>query len=237
MSPSLFARCVPWLAPFLTPNDLRRLFLPSALVVVVLALMFLAVKISGILFLVFGLAVVLGLFYLFGVSLSRAIHRQWLPAITAFCTFVMMSVCAVVVAAKAILFAVAGMRRYTPDVASFLNEARLATLPSNASNIKTHGWAALFTGEQYMTFTAPRSDIDAWLTRCKDISNQTPTTLPSDLTHAPFLPDDEAPRWFKPSPTMTGRMFEIPPDASGHYQGSIIIDDDRNEVYIDIIWS
>jgi hypothetical protein len=126
-------------------------------------------------------------------------------------------------------------REYVPDVASLLGAARLAALPGNASSIKTAGWSGMFTGEECMTFVAPRDDIHEWLSRSTGIESESPKRFASDSLFS--WADDNAPDWWSIPDDAVCRVFDIPPDSKGHNWGLILVDDKHNVVYIKIIWS
>lgn len=141
-----------------------------------------------------------------------------------------------------------------------LREDRLAALPPSATEIQASGWGGLFTGEDYLMFRATAEDIDKFVASSPSIKDVHPEIFTSEHMHLPytkkktsppnegpeayfkhkhFFPGSICPTWYNPTIRGKGRKYEIPPDPNipGHNWGSVIINDETNTVYINVIWS
>ena len=142
------------------------------------------------------------------------------------------------------------MRRRTPE--SALRAGRLATLPKSATNVRAQGWSSIFSGENYLMFQATSEDISKWIAKSSSIRDCIPETFDFNHMHLPYRADREYdtdheyyfpmpsnPQWYDLTIKVNGRKYEIPgdPDKGGHNWGTVIINDENNTVYINVIWS
>jgi hypothetical protein len=141
-----------------------------------------------------------------------------------------------------------------------LKVGRLADLPESATDVKAEGWGALFTGSDYLMFRASSEDIEKFLAESPSIKHATPEIfnpehmylpnpvdkeyytdeeLENHYKHEYYFPYNLTPEWYDLTIKVKGRMYEIPgdPDMRGHNWGSVIINDETNTVYINVIWS
>jgi hypothetical protein len=142
-----------------------------------------------------------------------------------------------------------------------LEDGRLAPLPENAKNVQIHGWSGLFTGCKYIKFESDKNGIDQFINRSPSLQGVTPAifngehmllpykkdsegknmNLEIDLSedyykHEYFMKPSSMPDWYSPTIKKQGRRFRIPAKDS-HNWGEVIINDENNTVFIQIIWS
>jgi len=138
-----------------------------------------------------------------------------------------------------------------------LKAGRLAELPQSAKNIKAEGWNSIFTGEDYLMFCATPKDIEKFIAESPSIKDTEPEIFsldkmylpyyePNDFTddadwdayykHKYFFTHKSQPEWYKIEIRLKGRRYEIP-SFEHHNWGSVIINDETNTVYINVIWS
>ncbi|MHC4573302.1 MAG: DUF4190 domain-containing protein [Planctomycetota bacterium] len=174
-------------------------------------------------------------------------------AITGIITSVVFPIVLVGIFLLAVVFHLPGgvkLRGRRPE--SILRAARLADLPNSATNVRAEGWSALFTGEDYLMFQATPQDINNWVAQLSSIRNSIPETFNSDHMHLPYkadrkyytrheyyFPMSSNPQWYDLTIRVNGRKYEIPgdPNKGGHNWGTVIINDQTNTVYINVIWS
>lgn len=135
-----------------------------------------------------------------------------------------------------------------------LSDGRLAALPESATDIKVYSWSFIFSGESFMKFSANPEDINVFLNSSPSINGQQcqrysleRMRLPypkdsrklmeyNEAGHELFIPDSMAPDWYDTQIRIRGRSYEIPPEGH-HNNGEVIVDDENNVVYINVIWS
>jgi hypothetical protein len=117
----------------------------------------------------------------------------------------------------------------TPSPQSILSAGRLAPLPIDASQVKTHAWHGPLTGESFLAFTAPRDSIASWLSQSTSLQKITGELSCRD--------NPCAPEWFPRGYVgINAELYEIP--TNGHYAWlQVIIINPENTVYIYILWS
>ena len=138
-----------------------------------------------------------------------------------------------------------------------LKAGRLAKLPQSAADIKAEGWSGIFTGEDYLMFCATPEDIEKFIAESPSIKDTEPEIFsldkmylpyyePNDFTddkdwetyfrHKYFFRHKSQPQWYNIEIRLKGRRYEIP-SFKHHNWGSVIINDETNTVYINVIWS
>jgi hypothetical protein len=134
------------------------------------------------------------------------------------------------------------------DLQVSLDMARLCRIPRSATGIQTARFSNLFTSAFYLRFNAPAEDIERFIQCSPSLKTLTPTTFNSFRKHLPY-PDhndnreidkqhmyftsiNEVP-WFNPTVEVRGRKYEIPQDGDANW-GSLIVDDEKNIVYIEV---
>jgi hypothetical protein len=139
---------------------------------------------------------------------------------------------------------------------NILKSGRLGNIPQSAKNVKVWGWQGIFTGEDFITFQAEPNEIDKFVTNSPSIKDITPEIFTSEHMYLPYskrenisvedyqkhrryIQPHDNPKWFEPTIRVKGRRYEIPPDKDlrGHNSGEVIINDETNTVYINVIWS
>ena len=134
-----------------------------------------------------------------------------------------------------------------------LTLAELAPLPTSARNIKVYEWSCVFSGGKFLRFSASPSDIQKFLkespilqgAECEAFSaERMRVRYPDDskkwgqineAEHETFIPNPSAPDWYK-GEIRKGRRYIIHPEW-GYYPGEVIVNDEENFVYVNIIWS
>jgi hypothetical protein len=150
-----------------------------------------------------------------------------------------------------------GMKLSARKPEAILKDGRLAELPVSATDIKAEGWNGIFTGECYLVFCATPEDIEKFIAESPSIKDTEPEIFssekmylpycePNDFTydadleayfeHKYFFPRKSQPEWYNIAIRLKGRRYEIPA-FKHHNWGSVIINDETNTVYINVIWS
>jgi len=144
--------------------------------------------------------------------------------------------------------------RQSAKIESILSAGRLADLPPDASDIHYDSWSAMFTGEQFLRFTASEQTIEQFIKNSKSLNSIEPAIISVEYPRLPWT--DSAilketsskelensyherptiPEWYMGPHRARGRYFEIP-SHEGHNWGEIIIDDETHTVYINVVWS
>jgi len=136
-----------------------------------------------------------------------------------------------------------------------LTAGRLGALPPGASKLRYDSWSAIFTGAQFLYFEAPPEEIEVFLSDAPSLEGVEPVRFTKDRPLLPW-PDGAGitdfpaerleefyqvqqgwPEWFRPTLRHGGRSYTIPSDDEGHNWGRVIIDDQRNLVFIEVVWS
>lgn len=150
-----------------------------------------------------------------------------------------------------------GMKLSARKPEAILKVGRLAKLPQSATDIKAEGWNSIFTGEDYLMFCATPEDIEKFIAESPSIKDTKPDIFSSDKMYLPYYePNDFTddadwdayfrhkyfqthkgqPEWYNIEIRLKGRRYEIP-SFEHHNWGSVIINDETNTVYINVIWS
>ena len=156
-------------------------------------------------------------------------------------------------------YAVLGLFCSLPcDPTEVLTDGRLADLPASAGNVRAAGYSHGFTAEHYLMFQATPEDIQKFIDESESIKNQEPTVFNSDHMHVPYPERDDFddqqeyseywhnhslfrrdpmwPDWYDPTVRGKGRLYRIP-SVKMFNDGTVIVDDETNTVYIEVIWS
>ncbi|MGC9367541.1 MAG: hypothetical protein ACP5FK_10950 [bacterium] len=140
-----------------------------------------------------------------------------------------------------------GLAEIDPELV--IHQGRLTELPASANEIRAAQWARVFSGESYLAFSADSEDIEMWLNKSTSVKSQNPVILDSACRYLPddygkinssdltYHVDEYVPDFYRPLILEQGRLYEIPPDSQGHYQGKVIIDDCNHRVYVNVLWS
>lgn len=150
-----------------------------------------------------------------------------------------------------------GMKLSARKPEAVLKAGRLAELPESATDIKAKGWSGIFTGEDYLIFCATPEDIKKFIAESPSIKYTEPEIFSSDKMYLPyyepndftddadweayykhkyFFPHKDHPEWYDVTIKLKGRKYKIPA-FKHHNWGSVIINDETNTVYINVIWS
>ncbi len=129
-------------------------------------------------------------------------------------------------------------------VSRALDLGRLAALPPSASGVHADGTSNLFSMTYLLRFDAPADEIAAFVAQSPGLRGVAPEQftaghmmlqrpagggVPAD-GHRRFRLDPRYP-WFDPTVRLRGRRYEIPQDANARW-GEVIIDDERNTVFV-----
>lgn len=135
-------------------------------------------------------------------------------------------------------------------IAELLRDGRLGALPDSARDIRFGSWAGMFSGERCLRFEADPAEIQGLVESSPSLAGEEPErfgagrhNLPSTertpeigLGHRYYQPDPAFP-WYAPTLRgAAGRRYRIRPDASHHNWGEVVIDDERNVVYANVMW-
>jgi hypothetical protein len=136
------------------------------------------------------------------------------------------------------------------EAAALLRFAELAPLPRSASGVKAYSWSGVFSGEDYLCFTAERNDIEQFIAESPALRGKEPTRYslqkmriphPKDpnefnYTNEYFSPWLNSPSWYQQEVRGPARKYEVQPPE---YQlpGEVLIDDETHTVYVHLIFS
>lgn len=191
-----------------------------------------------------GIGLVLSLLLLVQWLLWLGFHR-WIRSRTVWAVFLLLP--CVLVALDSVWWAIPRNR-----AESALRAGRLAKLPSEAREIKHHAWSGFFTGSQFVTFTASPDEVNAFVARSPSLANVRPSLFSKKRHRLPYPERDSdqefdghdyypaqtlAPAWWNGTLRDSGRVYAIPADKGGHNYGTLIYDEIRGVVYIQITWS
>jgi len=136
-------------------------------------------------------------------------------------------------------------RNTRPSV--ILGYARLAPLPTSATNVRAHYWKGLLTFEQCLVFSASQEDIAAFLRESPSLRGHSPESFDENHKYLPsdawsLLPMEERPKhkyfhrgvtlpeWFDRTIRTRGRLYEF----HVGFPGMVIVDDATGTVYVRI---
>lgn len=154
----------------------------------------------------------------------------------------------------AIWFGTDCLYKSVPTVAArgILAWGELATLPDSATEIKIFAWSSLFSGEEFLRFRASPDDIERFLETSPILKNAECQTYSKDRMrlsfpkdygmehfmdpHEYFQPVGHAPQWYREEFRGPGRRYIIHPKRY-HYPGEVIIDDEKNLVFVYLCFS
>jgi ABC-type multidrug transport system fused ATPase/permease subunit len=135
-----------------------------------------------------------------------------------------------------------------------LSYGRLAPLPESASDIKVYSWSSLFAGEWFLRFSATSEDIEDFLNMSPSIKDAECVMYSREKMRLPYPEDywqnnkysqdgheyfdyhQTEPGWYKPEIRGRGRYYRIRPKA-GFKRAEVIVDDEKDLVFIRVIWS
>lgn len=150
-----------------------------------------------------------------------------------------------------------GMKLSARKPQAILKAGRLAELPESAADIEAEGWDGIFTGEDYLMFRATLEGIEKFIAESPSIKDTEPEIFSSKKMYLPyhepndfadeadwedhynhkyFFPQKDQPEWYDITIKLKGRRYKIPA-FEHHNWGSVIINDETNTVYINVIWS
>lgn len=139
--------------------------------------------------------------------------------------------------------------------AETLDRGRLASLPFSATDIRSHSWQGLLSGEYYVRFRAPVADVEEFLKnspglRGAEVKHYSPERqrrlmhdgpLPSDgpdLRHEYHHESHPVDWWWNGELLQKGRVYSIPADEDGaHHWGRVIYDEASGVVFINVTFS
>jgi hypothetical protein len=131
----------------------------------------------------------------------------------------------------------------------------LAPLPPSTTDLRTDGWASIFSSGRYIRFKAMPQEIERFLAASPGLKGVRPERfsprhryLPYPgttrfesveqvgeyLHHKYFSPS--SPAWYNPAIRTKGRRYEIPWHGPG-YWGEVVVDDARHVVFIHTSYS
>ena len=130
-----------------------------------------------------------------------------------------------------------------------MNAANFAYLPKSADNIMTYRWSTVFSGEDYIKFSASPDDIEDFIANSPKIASVEPVYYGPEHMYLPqsqmgnktdesFLQNDyyqingETPDWYTPTIKIKGRVYNF----IGEPSGVVIINDETHTVYVRIVW-
>jgi len=135
-------------------------------------------------------------------------------------------------------------------VEATLAEARLANLPKSAKDVHVHMWENEFSSFGLMRFSAPQKDIEAFVAGSPGLASVAPEifspahrylswtgALAVNSSDEYFIDRSSMKVWFDPTVKDKGRKYELRKDVTGGYTGYVVIDDEKNTVYIEVNWS
>jgi hypothetical protein len=149
--------------------------------------------------------------------------------------------------------------KHIPKVAAnrILAHGELAQLPAYATEIKVYTWSTPMSGEEFLRFSATADDIKVFLESSPILKNKECQKYSKDKMRVPFSedffnnvnfseefpdpneyfnPDPQAPDWYIEELRGAGRRYNIKPKGY-HYPGEVIIDDEKNIVFICLCFS
>ncbi len=153
--------------------------------------------------------------------------------------------------------AVGGLHSYMSlprvEAASLLRFAKLAPLPRLATGVKAYSWSAVFSGEDYLCFTAEPNDIEHFLAASPALRGKEPTrySLRKMRLERPKGRENEfssgdaneyiilrpnTPGWYQQEVRGPARKYEVQPPRY-QYPGEVLIDDTTHTVYVHLIFS
>jgi hypothetical protein len=125
-----------------------------------------------------------------------------------------------------------------------LSHANLAPLPQSACDIRAFKWVMARSGEEYLRFTASRSDIESFLSGSPILKDKecqrygpekmrlnVPQVYGAKVEIEYFSSSSISPCWFNREIKELGRRYEIRPKGY-HYHSEVIFKDQSNTVYI-----
>lgn len=163
----------------------------------------------------------------------------------------------------AILFVLPGVLVGTPVLyislpqvraSALLRLADLAPLPESATAIRVYSWSSPFSGEDFLCFTAPPSDIERFLIESPALQGQQPirfsaqkmrlafpkqippTWDPTSDANEYFTPRPSKPNWYKQEIRGPARKYIVQPPRY-QFPGEVLIDDETNTVYLYLCFS
>jgi hypothetical protein len=130
------------------------------------------------------------------------------------------------------------------------NEAQLAEVPESTSYVNSLHRNCIGERWYFLKFLAPPEDIDAFIRTSPSLKQPPYAVFDVNNVHTPFRlsidqrvdleADDRrymaysmAPRWFRPDITVKGRQYDF---KTKDRWGIIVVDDDKNEVYVFLAW-
>lgn len=135
--------------------------------------------------------------------------------------------------------------------AQILSNGELAPLPPSAKQIKVHTWSSPMSGEEYLTFSATRDDIEQFLST-SPILRDVEYLEHSEGEVTLFYPRQRSmsaeslrsyvsrplpgPPWFMKDPKGSLRRYRIFPSGY-HSSCTVIIDERHNLVYVRLCFS
>jgi hypothetical protein len=137
--------------------------------------------------------------------------------------------------------------RLAEVAATILRNGRLAALPGSAEDLHAHCWTGVFSGQCYLRFRAPPSEIDRFLADSPSLSqvepvvfrsSEGPSEHPASTRHHGFEQWTEGvdPDWYRRALPQLGRGYRIPP-LNDYNWGEVVVDDAADIVYVTVIWS
>jgi hypothetical protein len=127
-----------------------------------------------------------------------------------------------------------------------LRMARLAAIPSSATDLHCEGTGGSTGGVYYLRFTAPAEDINRFVMNSSELRGRAPQALGPEHMYLPEAqpgPDATQPAqhtyyaadprfpWFDPAVRTKGRLYVIPPDRDSN-SAVVVIDDEKQTVYV-----
>jgi len=138
-----------------------------------------------------------------------------------------------------------------PGTKVLLSAGRLAAIPVSASDLMVDGTDNLFSSKHYIKFKADPTDIEEFIQNSASIRSITPDRFDRGHQYVPFPKDadtatfderheyfglDKRCPWFDPTIKVRGRKYTIDQDDDVN-GGEVVIDDEKNIVYIRVYHS
>ena len=137
-----------------------------------------------------------------------------------------------------------------PGTKEILSAGRLAAIPKSATDLMVDGTGNLFSSQHYIKFKADTKDIEEFIQNSASIRSITPDRFDQGHQYVPYPKDvdtatnerdeyfglDKRWPWFDPTIKVRGRKYTIDQDQDAN-GGEVVIDDEKNIVYIRVYHS
>ncbi len=131
----------------------------------------------------------------------------------------------------------------------------LAPLPRSAAGVKAYSWSTLFSGEDFVRFTAEPNDIERFIAVSPALQGQEPQRYSRQKMRLPrpqprdaeggfdmsnvneyVAPHPAFPDWYKQEVRGPAHKYKVQPPRY-QYPGEVLVDDETHTVYVHLIFS